>query len=85
MLTNKKKVMSKIAYVLAGVAIGMLIAPAKGSEMRSGLLKRIRKYADDTDEAVAGISRVADAKAEEFQQKMFLKADNITRTVEEQF
>lgn len=43
--------MKAIIYLIAGFAIGLLIAPERGSEMRKKLMGKLDDAADDTEES----------------------------------
>ena len=46
MTTNSKIALGIIGALAAGVAIGLLVAPEKGSELRSRLKKNAGKWSD---------------------------------------
>ena len=64
MTTGTKVVLGILGAAAAGVAIGMLIAPEKGSEMRARIRKSAGDWADNlTNLFVKGKEELADLSA----------------------
>ena len=72
MTTTTKVALGVVGALAAGVIIGLLVAPEKGTEMR----KRIRKTAGDWADQLGNIFSHAEDEVEELKQKARATAAN---------
>ena len=77
--------MSKVFYILAGVAIGMLIAPDKGSNTRAKLSSRLNSFTEDADEFANDAALAVKNRADHFQERLFEKTDQFGQKINEEF
>lgn len=81
MKDNSKTLIALVAGVAAGVALGLLVAPDKGSETRDKLSESLKNLGDSIKEtAAAEIDNLTD-----FKDKVVSKIKSKIRTAEDEY